>query len=212
MQTIVVIDYGLSNLHSVSKALERVSSSRQQIIISDIPEQILKADRIVFPGQGAIGQCMLFLKDKMLDQVLLECLKSKPFLGLCVGLQSLLDFSSENNDTVGLGIIPGKVDGFPQGSKDPNGDVFKIPHMGWNQVEQRQGHPLWKNIKPREHFYFAHSYYANPTNDSDIAGTTDYIFYFASAIARDNLFAVQFHPEKSHRAGLQLLENFLRWK
>jgi imidazole glycerol-phosphate synthase subunit HisH len=212
MQTIVVIDYGLSNLRSVSKALEQVSSDQQQIIVSDIPEQILKADRIVFPGQGAIGQCTASLREKMLDQVLLECLGSKPFLGLCLGLHTLLDFSSEDDGTDGLGIIPGQVDKFPKGNKDQNDNVFKIPHMGWNQVDQRQDHPLWKNIKSGEYFYFAHSYYASPSNNSDIAATSNYIFDFTSAIARDNLFAVQFHPEKSHRAGLQLLENFLKWE
>ena len=134
MQTIVVIDYGLSNLRSVSKALEQVSSGRQQIIVSDIPEQILKADRIVFPGQGAIGHCIASLRDKKLDQVLLECLRSKPFLGLCLGLQALLDFSKEDGGTNGLGVIPGQVDMFPKGEKDQQGNVSKIPHMGWNSV------------------------------------------------------------------------------
>jgi glutamine amidotransferase len=152
------------------------------------------------------------LDAKGLSQALVEALSSKPFLGLCLGLQALMDFSNEDKGTKGLGIIPGKVIRFQNGHKNANGDEYKIPHMGWNKVQQVKDHPLWKGIKSEEWFYFVHSYYVKPDDENVIAGTTDYIVNFTCAIARENLFAVQFHPEKSQRAGLQLLNNFLDWK
>jgi len=208
----VVIDYGASNLRSVVKALEHVAAGKHKIIVGDTPETIRQADRIVFPGQGAIRQCMDALKEKNLAEALTESIKDKPFLGLCLGLQSLMDYSEEDTGTPGLGVIPGRVVKFPVGATDDTGNHFKIPHMGWNNVEYLQPHPLWKGIASGERFYFVHSYYVKPGLDHDCAGTTGYIVDFTSAIARDNLFAVQFHPEKSQRAGLQLLSNFLAWE
>ena len=211
MQKVAVLDYGSSNLRSVAKALEHVAEDKS-IFVANHAEQLLSADRIVFPGQGAIGQCMSSLDEKGFKEVLSECIQNKPFLGLCLGLQSLLDESQEDGGTQGLGIIPGKVLRFPANRKDDDGNVCKIPHMGWNQVHQEQAHPLWKGIESGERFYFVHSYYVEAERDADIAGATDYILDFTSAIAQDNLFAVQFHPEKSQRAGLQLLKNFLNWR
>ena len=211
MQSVAVIDYGASNLRSVVKALEHIACARHQISISNTPEEILSADRIIFPGQGAIRQCMDSLDRLGLNQALIEALSSKPFLGLCLGLQALMDYSEEDGGTTGLGVIPGKVLRFPAGHKQENGDEYKIPHMGWNNVEQVTDHPLWNGIKSGERFYFVHSYYVKPEDEDVIAGMTDYVVKFTCAINRDNLFAVQFHPEKSQRAGLQLLSNFLDW-
>ncbi len=211
MQTVAVIDYGASNLRSVARALAYISRDRHRVIVSDRAEEIYQADRIVFPGQGAIRQCMASLRDKSLDQVLLECLKSKPFLGLCLGLQTLMTCSAEDGGTNGLDVLPGRVEKFPEQRKDSAGNICKIPHMGWNNVIQQQPHPLWKGIESGEQFYFVHSYYVKPEQAEITAGTTEYIVDFTSAAARDNLFAVQFHPEKSQRAGLQLLGNFLQW-
>lgn len=212
MSRIVVLDYGTSNLRSVAKALEYVATGDQHIEISDNAERILAADRVVFPGQGAIGQCMKSLKEKALDSVITECIRSKPFLGICLGLQSLMDWSEEDGGTGCLGIIRGNVLRFPGGMKDSNGLVCKIPHMGWNQVKQQKKHPLWRNIDDNSRFYFVHSYYVRAENDNDIAATTDYAVTFTAAVARDNIFATQFHPEKSQHAGLTLLKNFLDWK
>lgn len=212
MKSAVVVDYGASNLRSVVKALEHAAAGRHKITVADTPEQICQADRIIFPGQGAIGQCMAALTGKNLAGALVDALKNKPFLGLCLGMQALLDYSEEDNGTAGLGIIPGRVVRFAEGKKDAQGNPCKIPHMGWNNVEQTLPHPLWQGIPSGERFYFVHSYYARPVMQRDQAGMTAYIGDFASAIARDNLFAVQFHPEKSQRAGLQLLSNFLNWE
>jgi len=211
MQSVAVIDYGASNLRSVARALAFIAGDRHRVIVSDRAEEIRKADRIVFPGQGAIRQCMNSLRDKELIQVLRECLENKPFLGLCLGLQSLMTFSEEDGGTCGLDIIRGQVQKFPDRRLDSQGGACKIPHMGWNNVFPQQPHPLWNGIAPGERFYFVHSYYVKPEQGEVIAATTDYIVVFASAVARDNLFAVQFHPEKSQRAGLRLLDNFLQW-
>lgn len=212
MSTVAVVDYGSSNLRSVSKALLHVAGGNHRIIICDDPERILAADRVVIPGQGAIEQCMNGIRSKGLDQVLKECLESKPFLGICMGLQTLMDESDEDGGVRGLGIIAGKVLKFQDNILDNDGNYCKIPHMGWNRVDQAKQHPLWNGIKSGERFYFVHSYYVQPADDRDITATTDYTVVFTSAIARDNLFAVQFHPEKSQRAGLKLLENFLGWE
>lgn len=211
MSTVVVIDYGTSNLRSVAKALEFVADSKHRIVISDQAEQIHGADRVVFPGQGAIGQCMQSLKEKGLDELIKESIRNKPFLGICLGLQSLMDWSDEDGGTEGLGIIPGRVVRFEDNVRDMHGDVCKIPHMGWNQIVQSRPHALWKDIEDGARFYFVHSYYVVPENTTDIAATTDYTVRFTSAAARDNFFATQFHPEKSQKAGLTLLKNFLEW-
>ena len=211
MSIIAVLDYGSSNLRSVAKALEHVAENQHQIIVSDQPERILAAERIVFPGQGAIGQCMTSLNEKGLDEVIKECIREKPFLGICLGLQSLMDSSDEDGGIQCLNIFPGKVIRFQDNIKDEKGDIYKIPHMGWNNVHQKSAHPLWHGIETGTRFYFVHSYYVQPERMTDIAALTDYVVQFTSAIAADNIFAVQFHPEKSQMAGLMLLKNFLAW-
>lgn len=211
MATIAVIDYGMGNLRSVSKALEYASAGAR-VVVTFEPEQILRADRVVLPGVGAIRDCMAELKRLHLDGVIREAARSKPFLGICLGMQALLEFSEENDGTLGLGILPGQVLRFAADIKNPaTGESLKIPHMGWNQVHQTVDHPLWKDIAQDSRFYFVHSYYVAPPTPELIAGTTPYGLDFASAVARDNIFAVQFHPEKSQRAGLMLLANFARW-
>lgn len=211
MKTVAVIDYGMSNLRSVSRALEQVAGNDWQVIISDQAESIYAADKVVFPGQGAIGHCMQLLEDTGLHEVIRHCLREKPFLGICLGLQSLLEFSEESGGVQGFGLLSGRVKRFAEDLRDPrSGEHLKIPHMGWNQVKQTQAHPLWHKIEDNSRFYFVHSYYAAPDNAAHIAATTPYPQAFASAVADDNVFAVQFHPEKSQHAGLQLLENFVR--
>ena len=212
MSKVVVLDYGSSNLRSVAKALETVSGNDHSITVSNSAETILSADKVVFPGQGAIGQAMTHLEEQKLDRVIRECILNKPFLGICLGLQSLMDHSDEDGGVKGLGILPGKVVRFEENIKDEQGNVYKIPSMGWNQVYQNQAHPLWDGIEDGSRFYFVHSYYVKPDLESDIAASTDYICRYTSAAARDNLFATQFHPEKSQHAGLTLLKNFVNWK
>ena len=212
MKSVAVLDYGSSNLRSVSRALEHVANGRFEILVTGDFDRIRAAERIVFPGQGAIGQCMQALLDKGYRELLTECINSKPFLGICLGLQTLLDYSEEDGGVQGFGIIPGTVKHFTSRNDAAAGGLFKIPHMGWNTVTQRQSHPLWQDISADDRFYFVHSYYAEPQQPEHVAGSTEYIVEFASAAARDNLFATQFHPEKSQRPGLQLLQNFLAWQ
>jgi glutamine amidotransferase len=210
MTSIAIIDYGMGNLHSIAKALEHVAG-KDRIVLSSSHEQILSADRVVFPGVGAIRDCMSELKKTGLDEVIIKAAADRPVLGVCLGMQALLDVSEENQGTGCLGIIPGKVVHFPRDMHTADsGDRLKIPHMGWNQVHQHD-HVMWKDIPANSRFYFVHSYYAAPDDGSDIAATTPYGIEFASVIARKNIFAVQFHPEKSQHAGLQLLSNFVGW-
>lgn len=211
INTVAVLDYGSSNLRSVVKALEYVATEKHRIILTAEPELILAADRIVFPGQGAIRQCMDSVRNTGLMETLLECIRNKPFLGICLGLQCLMEDSDEDGGTNALGIVPGRVLRFSDGIRDENGRNFKIPHMGWNNISIARDHPLWKNIDQGSRFYFVHSYYVKPDREEDISATTEYTVEFTSAIARDNIFAVQFHPEKSQQAGLTLLRNFLDW-
>lgn len=211
MEIVAVLDYGMSNLRSVAKALEHVAGPDRRVEIASKPEQLLRADRVVFPGQGAIGQCMDNLLRLELHQVLRQCMETKPYLGICLGMQSLMDRSDEDGGTRCLGVVAGDVKRFPVEIRSESGRPFKIPHMGWSRVCQNLSHPLWRGIPDGERFYFVHSYYVKPDHSDLIAGTTDYITPFASAMARDNLFAVQFHPEKSQQCGLTLLENFLTW-
>ena len=211
MPKIVVLDYGSSNLRSVTKALETVAESKHEVIVSDDPKIILGADKIVFPGQGAIGQCMKNLREKNLDDIIRECINNKPFLGICLGLQSLMDYSDEDGGIKGLGLIPGSVIRFEENIKDHDNNKFKIPSMGWNEVFQTKKHPLWRGIDDGSRFYFVHSYYVKIENNANIAGSTDYICRYTSAACRDNIFATQFHPEKSQQAGLTLLKNFIEW-
>lgn len=211
MTHIIVLDYGSGNLRSVVKALETVSEKSDSVEASRQASTILAADKVVFPGQGAIGQCMSRLRDQELDSVILECIETKPFLGICLGLQSLMESSEEDGGVAGLGVLPGRVKRFQPDVRDERGALYKIPSMGWNQVYQQHSHPLWKGIKDGSRFYFVHSYYAEPERPEDIVGETDYIRRYTSAVARDNFFATQFHPEKSQHDGLRLLKNFVNW-
>jgi glutamine amidotransferase len=208
---IAVIDYGMGNLRSVSKAIEHVAPGRKVLVTSN-PEEVAAAGRVVFPGQGAMPDCMREMESRGLRPVLIEAARSKPFLGICIGLQMLFEHSEEG-DTPGLGLLPGVVRRFPQARMvGAKGEKLKVPHMGWNEVEQAIKHPLWAGIPDRSRFYFVHSYYPEPADSALIAGWSAYPFRFACAAARGNLFAVQFHPEKSHTAGLQLLANFVAWQ
>ena len=211
MTTIAIINYGMGNLHSIAKAMEHVAG-KERVIVSSQHEQILAADRVVFPGVGAIRDCMAELKRSGLDEIIAQVAAAKPLLGVCLGMQALLDISEENQGTECLGVISGKVVRFPGNLQDEaGGNRLKIPHMGWNQVHQQGDHPLWREIPDDSRFYFVHSYYAQPDRVEDIAATTPYGLDFASVLARGNIFAVQFHPEKSQHVGLQLLSNFVHW-
>lgn len=209
MRRVAVIDYGMGNLRSVSKALEAVSNQVTVEVTSD-PSTILSASHVLFPGVGAIRDCIAELQRLQLDEVIAQAAQTKPFLGICLGMQALLTHSEENNGTTGLNIIPGEVTLFDK-PVDADGNKLKVPHMGWNQVEQTCTHPLWNNIEQNSRFYFVHSYFVSPADEAVIAGTSRYPETFAAALHRDNIFAAQFHPEKSQRAGLQLLENFVNW-
>ena len=210
MTDIAIVDYGMGNLRSVAKALEHVAPEAV-IAVTNNPEVVRKAERVVVPGQGAMPDCLHELARRGLREAVQDAAANKPFLGICIGLQMLFD-SSEEGNVPGLGIVPGKVKRFPASAmKDEKGQKLKVPHMGWNQVHQAVEHFLWKNIANGSRFYFVHSYYVE-TADADSAGYSAYPFPFTCAVAKDNIFAVQFHPEKSHVAGLALLDNFVRWK
>ena len=210
MIDIAVVDYGMGNLRSVAKALEHVAPSKVIAVTSD-PAAIREAGRVVFPGQGAMPDCMREMDARGLRVPLLEAARSKPFLGLCIGLQMLFERSEEGN-TPGLGVLPGKVVRFPAASDlNGQGEKFKVPHMGWNQVYQAVPHPMWDGIAEGSRFYFVHSYYVNTPDQDLVAGTSRYPSSFTCAVARNNIFAVQFHPEKSQSAGLRLLSNFVSW-
>ena len=209
MSSVAVIDYGMGNLHSIAKALQHAAPDVDVQIVSDA-KLILQADRVVFPGVGAMRDCMQALNQTGLAEVIQRVAKTKPLLGICLGMQALLTDSEENENTQGLNIFPGHVVRFSDALKDSQNNTLKIPHMGWNQVHFVP-HPLWENISQDSRFYFVHSYYAIPDDASVVAATTEYPDAFACALAQDNVFAVQFHPEKSQAVGLQLLSNFLHW-
>ena len=209
-QKIAVIDYGMGNLRSVSKAIEHVAGDAE-VRTTDDPKFIAAADRVVFPGQGAARDCMAAIGGHHLNQAILRAAASKPFLGICMGLQVLMRHSEENDGTDLLNLFGGEVKRFDGLAMGNNGLPLKIPHMGWSPVRQVAVHPLWEGIADDSRFYFVHSYRVVPEDVSVIAATTDYGVRFASAIARDNLFATQFHPEKSADTGLQLLRNFVNW-
>ena len=202
-QRISIVDYGMGNLRSVQKALQHVAPRAEVSITSDA-DAIRAADRVVFPGQGAMPDCMRSLDAHGLGEAVAEAARTKPFLGLCIGQQMLFEHSAEG-DTPGLALLPGRVVGFDRKAG------LKIPHMGWNEVWQRIPHPLWKGIADGSRFYFVHSYYCEPAEDALTAASTRYPDGFTSAIARENLFATQFHPEQSAAAGLALLSNFATW-
>ena len=211
MARIAIIDYGMSNLHSVCRALQRVCPGSGVTVTQD-PRVLATADRVVFPGQGAIGACRQELERLDLLDAVARATREKPFFGMCLGPQMMMDFSEENGGVQGLGVFPGRVARFPQGLMDAAGhERLKVPHMGWNRVRQSLEHPLWEGIAQDAWFYFVHSFYLCPEQQEHAAGTTDYGLCFTSALARDNVFAVQFHPEKSARDGLRLLANFVTW-
>ena len=211
MNKIVVVDYGMGNLRSVAQALRAVAPEANVLISGEVAD-IRSADRIVLPGQGAMPDCMSCLRESGLQDALLEAARSKPLFGVCVGEQILFDVSEEGN-TPGLGLLPGKMVRFAlDGLLQADGSRYKVPQMGWNRVQQSQSHALWQDIADDAYFYFVHSYYAQPADVQHAVGMTDYGSLFACAVARDNIFATQFHPEKSASAGLQLYKNFVHWK
>jgi len=209
---IAVVDYGMGNLRSVSKALEHVAPEKNVLVTSN-PDDIAQAERVVFPGQGAMPDCIRELDARGLRHAVIAATQNKPFLGICIGLQMLFEHSEEGN-AAGLGVFKGSVKRFAaEDMVDSQGGKLKVPHMGWNQVYQTgaEPHVLWQGIEDAARFYYVHSYYVQPDDDAIIAGYSNYPDRFTCAIAKDNLFAVQFHPEKSADAGLQLLSNFVNW-
>jgi glutamine amidotransferase len=212
MASVAVVDYGMGNLRSVSQAVAHVArGSGVEVIVTARPEEVYAADRIVLPGQGAMPDCMRELRESGLQDAVLHAAAHKPLMGVCVGMQMLLA-RSEEGPTDGLGLIPGEVVRFQvEGQLQPDGSRYKVPQMGWNQVRHARPHPLWEAVPDNAYFYFVHSYYARPSDPRHSVGETDYGVRFTSALARDNIFATQFHPEKSAEHGLALYRNFLYW-
>ncbi|MGI4848840.1 MAG: imidazole glycerol phosphate synthase subunit HisH [Janthinobacterium lividum] len=211
MNKIVVVDYGMGNLRSVAQALRHVAPQAEVLVSGEVAD-LKSADRIVLPGQGAMPDCMRSLRESGLQEALLEAARSKPLFGVCVGEQMLFDWSDEGG-TPGLGLLPGRVVRFELGDRlQEDGSRFKVPQMGWNRVRQAVAHPMWQGIGDDSYFYFVHSYHAAPEDQTHTLGLTDYGSPFACAVGRENIFATQFHPEKSASAGLQLYRNFVDWK
>ncbi len=220
-RTVAVVDYGMGNLRSVSQAVQAAArqvteqGSDWQVVITSRPDEVRAADRVVLPGQGAIRDCIRELNDSGLRESVLEAAAPKPLFGVCVGMQMLLDHSEEQ-DTPGLGLIGGRCIRFQlEGRTQPDGSRYKVPQMGWNRVWQSGhgagAHPVWAGVPDGSYYYFVHSYYAQPSDVHHSAGVTDYGERFTAALARDNIFATQFHPEKSAGHGLALYRNFLAW-
>ena len=209
MTTVAVLDYGMGNLHSVAKALEHVGATK--VIVTHDPALVRSADRVVFPGVGAMRDCIAGMKAVGVDEEVREAVKQKPVLAICVGMQALMNHSEENGGVDCLGMFAGKVKFFGNNLVE-SGERLKVPHMGWNEVQHMVDHALWRDIPQNSRFYFVHSYYVDVADRQLIAGQTHYGLDFTTAIAHDNLFAVQFHPEKSQKMGLQLLKNFVEWK
>jgi glutamine amidotransferase len=212
-RTVAVVDYGMGNLRSVSQAVAHVARDADvKVIVTANPEEVYAAERVVLPGQGAMRDCMRELRDSGLKDAVLHAAAHKPLMGVCVGMQMLLDHSEEQ-DTPGLGLIAGRVRRFRlEGRRQPDGSRYKVPQMGWNRVFQTLSHPVWAGVPDGAWFYFVHSYYAQPSDAHHVAGETEYGLRFTCAVARDNIFATQFHPEKSADHGLALYRNFLHWK
>jgi len=209
MEKIGVIDYGMGNLHSLGKALERVAGN-QRIVISYDPEELIACDRLVLPGVGGVKAAMNELRRLELNEMVIEAARKRPLLGICLGMQVLLERSEENGGVAALGLIPGEVIRFV----DPPLDAverLKVPHMGWNRVHQSRPHAVWAGVPDDSWFYFVHSYHAAPVNPEHVLGESDYTHRFAAAVARDNIVGFQFHPEKSQAVGLRLLANFAAW-
>lgn len=211
MNQIAVIDYGMGNLHSVAKAIEHVGGNDVRLCVTSDRQSILSADRVVFPGVGAIRDCMEEIRRLEIDGIIHELAGKKPLLAICVGMQALMEHSEENEGVQCIGLFSGSVRRFARPLLDENGQNLKVPHMGWNTVHQHKDHPLWRGIPDGSRFYFVHSFHVVPAEDKDITGVSAYSYPFTSALARDNIFAVQFHPEKSQECGLQLLRNFIKW-
>jgi len=211
MEKVVIIDYGMSNLHSVFSAFNEVSNGQFDIQISQDHKDIENADRIVFPGQGAAADCMQQINSLELIEPIKKAAAEKPFLGICMGMQVLLEHSDENNGTDCLGLIKGSVNAFLDSYTKANIKGLKIPHMGWNTIQQSYDHPMWDNIEQNSYFYFVHSYFVNLEENKHAAGKTEYGIEFSSVLADGKVFAMQCHPEKSAGNGLQLLKNFLNW-
>lgn len=212
MSNIAIIDYGMGNLYSVAKAVEYVAESKDNITVTSNADEIAASDKVIFPGQGAAKDCMSALQQLDLQSAIIDAANQKPFLGICMGMQVLMQMSEENNGVDCLGMYKGSVKYFGNHLTIGSGDnSYKVPHMGWNCIEQQQNHPLWKDILESSYFYFVHSYFVATENVSLIAGTTNYGPTFTSVIAQDNVFAMQCHPEKSAQVGLQLLKNFIHW-
>ena len=211
-RTVAVVDYGMGNLRSVSQAVMHVArDSGVDVIVTSVPDEVYAAERIVLPGQGAMPDCMRELRDSGLQEAVLHAAANKPLMGVCVGMQMLLS-RSEEGPTDGLNLIAGDVIRFQlEGRLQPDGSRYKVPQMGWNEVYQTTPHPIWSGVPDGAYFYFVHSYYARPSDVSHSAGETDYGSRFTCALARDNIFATQFHPEKSAEHGLALYRNFLYW-
>jgi glutamine amidotransferase len=210
MSTIAVVDYGMGNLRSVAKALERVAPKQTRVLVADRAADIDAADRVVFPGQGAMPDCMRTLREAGLEDAVRRALASRPVLAVCIGEQMLFEHSEEG-DVRGLGVFAGRVRRFPAAMQGPDGARLKVPHMGWNRVQQTGAHPLWAGVPQSSWFYFVHSYYVEPADDGLVAGRSDYGPAFTCVVALDNIFATQFHPEKSAASGLRIYENFTRW-
>jgi glutamine amidotransferase len=213
MATVAVVDYGMGNLRSVSQAVMHVAAgSGVEVIVTQRPDEVYAAERVVLPGQGAMRDCMRELRDSGLQEAVLHAAANKPLMGVCVGMQMLLTHSEEQ-DTLGLDLFPGEVRRFRlEGQLQPDGSRYKVPQMGWNRVHQERPHPVWGEVPDESWFYFVHSYHADPANPAHSAGSTEYGLRFTCVLARDNIFATQFHPEKSAESGLALYRNFLRWK
>jgi len=210
MSHVAIIDYGMGNLRSVAKAIEHVAPDRQVVVTSN-PAVVAAAERVVFPGQGAMPDCMRELDRRGLRQAVKDAAASKPFLGICIGQQMLFEHSEEGN-VPGLGILPGRVVRFPAADMiAEDGSRLKVPHMGWNEVRQCRPHAMWEGIADAERFYFVHSYFVAPSDPALVAAETEYGVRFTSAVARDNIFALQCHPEKSAQTGLRMLANFISW-
>ena len=214
MNKVAVIDYGMGNLHSVAKAIEYTGArlgERTEVVITSDAQHISRSDRVIFPGVGAIRDCMAEIRRLRIDRIIKQAISEKPVLAICVGMQALMLQSEENDGVKCLGLIKGRVKHFGDPLLDPHGKILKVPHMGWNQVRQTKSHPLWQDIPDKSRFYFVHSYYVEAENLDQVAGVTNYSLDVVACLSEENIFAVQFHPEKSQEMGQTLLRNFLTW-
>ena len=214
MNKVAVIDYGMGNLHSVAKAIEYTGArlgERTEVVITSDAQHISRSDRVIFPGVGAIRDCMAEIRRLRIDRIIKQAISEKPVLAICVGMQALMLQSEENDGVKCLGLIKGRVKHFADPLLDPHGKILKVPHMGWNQVRQTKSHPLWQDIPDKSRFYFVHSYYVEAEDLDQVAGVTNYSLDVVACLSEENIFAVQFHPEKSQEMGQTLLRNFLTW-